>query len=254
MRNSTEDVVKSVARVFQILEFFDGKRRPLTATEIGKGLRYPASSTIGLLKSMTTLGYLSFNCIDFTYSPTMRLPMVGQWIKDTNIAGDLAAVMLQIHRATGESVSVCSESDGHMQVLAIAATADIATFSQVSAVGDRTPLFRSVVGLTALSTRSDTDVMHVANQLLRRPRYLRPDIDINSSMTTIRRFRATGFGVAYGLSLPHVGAIAWAVTTRNGTPPLVLGLWGPTLRIKENESILITKIKNALGAQPSRHF
>ena len=248
MRNSSDDVVKSVARVFQVLEFFDGKRRPLTAAEIGRSLHYPASSTIGLLKSMTTLGYLSFNCMNFTYSPTMRLPMVGQWVKDMNVAGDLSAAMLQIHRATGESVSVCSESDGHMQVLAIAASPDIATFSQVSAVGDRAPLFRSVVGLTALSTRTDTDVMQVANQLLRRPRYIRPDIDMTSSMATIRRFRATGFGVAYDVSHPNVGAIAWAVASRNGTAPLVLGVWGPTTRIKKNESNLIYKIKTALGS------
>jgi IclR family transcriptional regulator, KDG regulon repressor len=240
------EVVKSVARVFDILELFDRRRRALTAAEVGRELRYPPSSTIGLLKSMVTLGYLAFDCVDFTYTPTLRLPMIGNWIKASGINGDIKDLMLRLHDDTGESVSLCTESDGRMQVLALSASKDIGTFSKVSAVGDYAPLFGSVVGLTSLSTRTDNCVMQVATNLLRRPRYLRPEINIPESLKHIRLFRESGFGVAYDLSTPNVGALAWAMASDLGKAPVVLGVWGPAARIRVCESRVIGQVTAAL--------
>jgi IclR family transcriptional regulator, KDG regulon repressor len=226
---------------------FDREQRPLTAAQIGKQLRYPPSSTIGLVKSMVSLGYISFDCVDFTYLPTLRLPMLGNWVKEDTVDCDMRQLMQRVHQETGESVSLCTESDGQMQVLDLSPTEDISTFSRVSAVGHRAPIFSSVVGLTSLSTGSDTHVMEVANNLLRRPRYLRPDINIPESLDRIRRFRANGFGVAYDLSSPNVGALAWPVA-RSRKTPLILGIWGPAFRIKARESQVIADVQAALAA------
>jgi len=250
MSNNQPDVVKSVARVFEILELFDRQRQPLTAGQIGKGLHYPPSSTIGLLKSMVTLGYLSFDCVDFTYFPTLRLPTLGNWVREETLDCDMHALVRRVHQVTGESVSLCTESDGQMQVLALSPTDDITSFSKVSAVGHRAPLFGSVVGLTSLSTRSDTHVMEVAGNLLRRPRYIRPDINIPESLDRIWRFRSSGFGVAYDVSKPDVGALAWAVA-RSQKIPLVLGIWGPAARIKARESQVIAQVNGLLASTGS---
>ena len=252
MSNCDQDVIKSVARVFQILELFDRQRQPLTAAQIGKQLRYPPSSTIGLVKSMVSLGYISFDCVDFTYLPTLRLPMLGNWVKENTVDCDMRQLMQRVHQETGESVSLCTESDGQMQVLDLSPTEDISTFSRVSAVGHRTPIFSSVVGLTSLSTGSDTHVMEVANNLLRRPRYLRPNINIPESLDRIRRFRENGFGVAYDLSSPNVGALAWPVA-RSRKMPLILGIWGPASRIKARESQMIADVQAALAAVGAAH-
>ena len=247
MSQCEHDVIKSVSRVFQILELFDQHRKPLTAVQIGKELRYPPSSTIGLVKSMVSLGYLSFDCVDFTYLPTLRLPTLGEWIKVDALDCDMRQLMQLVHHETGESVSLCMESDGQMQVLALSPTEDIATFSKVRAVGHRAPLFSSVVGLTSLSTGSDTHAMEVATNLLRRPRYIRPDINIAESLDRIRHFRETGFGVAYGLSKPNVGALAWPIARSHKTP-LILGIWGPAPRIRARESQVIAQVHAALAA------
>ena len=42
----TGAVVKSVQRVFEVLEAFKQQQRPLTATEIGDVLGYPRSSSL----------------------------------------------------------------------------------------------------------------------------------------------------------------------------------------------------------------
>ena len=249
MEQVNQDVVKSVARVFHVLELFDAKRVPLNATAIGKLLGYPPSSTIGLLKSMVKLGYLSFDCVDFTYLPTMRLPLVGNWVAEMHGANDMTDIMKRVHAASGESVAVCVENDGQMQVLALSPSDDLPTFSKVHAIGDCTPLFGSVVGLTALSRRPDNQVLEVATNLLRRPRYIRPNIDIPSALTQIHRFRHSGFGVGYGVSHPNVGALAWAITGPKAKKPLVLGVWGPAERIRARESLVIAEVTAALHAR-----
>ena len=50
--------VKSAARVFEVLEYFDRIRRAATVMEIARTLDYPQSSTSVLLRSMVELGYL----------------------------------------------------------------------------------------------------------------------------------------------------------------------------------------------------
>jgi len=52
------DVVKSVGRVLEVLDFFRQQRNPAKANDIGLALGYPKSSTNALLKSMVSLGYL----------------------------------------------------------------------------------------------------------------------------------------------------------------------------------------------------
>ena len=54
-----DSIVKSVGRVFEVLELFDAERAALTATTIARTLKYPASSTVALLKSIVRLGYLT---------------------------------------------------------------------------------------------------------------------------------------------------------------------------------------------------
>jgi DNA-binding IclR family transcriptional regulator len=243
------DIVKSVARAFHVIELFDAKRVPLTATVIGKQLGYPPSSTIGLLKSMVKLGYLSFDCVDFTYMPTMRLPLISNWVAEMQVGNGLTDIMKRVHAASGESVAISMESDGQMQVLALSPSDDLHSFSKVNAVGDYTPLFSSVVGLTALSLRPDHQVMEVAANLLRRPRYIRPSIDIDKAFTRIHRFRHFGFGVGYGISHPDIGALAWTIAGPKAKKPLVLGVWGPAQRIKARESLLIAEVTAALGTR-----
>ncbi|MBP8232968.1 MAG: helix-turn-helix domain-containing protein, partial [Rhizorhabdus sp.] len=72
--------VKSASRVFEILELFDGSRVPLSATEIVRKLGWPQSSTVALLKTLVSLGYLAYDTFERTYLPTMRVALLGGWM------------------------------------------------------------------------------------------------------------------------------------------------------------------------------
>src|SRR6185312_9907237 len=76
-------VVKSAGRVFEVLELFDAERQAMTATSIARALKYPASSTVALLKSMVSLGYLAYDPNERTYFPTIQLAVISRWLEDS---------------------------------------------------------------------------------------------------------------------------------------------------------------------------
>ncbi|MSQ20016.1 MAG: hypothetical protein EXR39_10780 [Betaproteobacteria bacterium] len=83
----SENVVKSAARVLEVFEYFARRRTPATVGEVCNALGYPQSSTSVLLKSMFTLGYLSYDQGSRRYSPSVKVAMLGEWIPEELQAG-----------------------------------------------------------------------------------------------------------------------------------------------------------------------
>jgi DNA-binding IclR family transcriptional regulator len=106
-------IVKSAARVFDVLEMFDRERRPLTLKAVRGRLKLAPSSGAAILKSLVTLGYLDYDRGTRSYFPTMRLALLGQWVPGA-LFGDGAKVlklMQRLHRVTGQSVLLATQSD-----------------------------------------------------------------------------------------------------------------------------------------------
>lgn len=76
----SDTVVKSAARVLEVFEFFAGRKTPATVGEVCASLRYPQSSTSVLLKSLLTLGYLSYDGNTRRYAPSEKVARLGNWI------------------------------------------------------------------------------------------------------------------------------------------------------------------------------
>jgi hypothetical protein len=72
-------MVKSAARVFELLELFDAERRPLRVTEIVQRLDMPQSSVSMLLKTMVARGYMEFDAADCSYCPSVRISFLNEW-------------------------------------------------------------------------------------------------------------------------------------------------------------------------------
>ena len=74
---SEPSTVKSARRVLEILELFSQGLRKATVMTVANALTYPQSSTSVLLSSLATLGFLRFDPTDRTYSPTLRVMLLG---------------------------------------------------------------------------------------------------------------------------------------------------------------------------------
>src|ERR1035437_10867635 len=96
------NVVKSAARVLQILEFFDEVKRPTSVAEVAEHHGWPHSSSSVLMRSLVALGYLHYDPSERSYFPSTRVALLGDWIQDNRFKdGQLMRLMHdQIGRAS----------------------------------------------------------------------------------------------------------------------------------------------------------
>src|SRR3546814_12959637 len=77
-RNKVMDnVVKSAARVLEVLEYFSERQSASSAEEVRRTLGYPQSSTSILLRSLASLGYRNSEPLNRTFRPTIRVALIG---------------------------------------------------------------------------------------------------------------------------------------------------------------------------------
>jgi IclR family KDG regulon transcriptional repressor len=240
-----DDVVKSVGRVFEVLQLFDARREPLSATDVERALGYPQSSTLALLKSMVRLGYLAFDRLDRSYLPTMRVAALGHWL-DAAFQGEgrLAALLEDVGEATSETVCLSCQNDLSMQFTQVR----LGTQGLILSVrpGDLAPLFQSAIGLTALSARPDPAIRKLALRVNRQARGTTPKVDPETVLQRVRRIRAAGHGVGYDMYITGIGAIAWVLLPANVPRPIVLSVGGPVARIRARETHIVKVTRAAL--------
>jgi len=240
-----DDVVKSVGRVFEVLQLFDARREPLSATDVERALRYPQSSTLALLKSMVRLGYLAFDRLDRTYLPTMRVATLGHWLEAAfQGEGRLAALLEELGESTAETVCLSCQNDLSMQFTQVR----LGTHGLILNVkpGDVAPLFQSAIGLTALSVRSDSAIRKLAARLNRHARGSAPKVDPEAVLQRVRRIRSAGHGTGYDMYVPGIGAVAWVLQPDSRLRPIVLSVGGPVDRIRAREGPIVKATRAAI--------
>jgi IclR family KDG regulon transcriptional repressor len=237
-----DSVVKSVGRVFEVLELFEAERIALSATAVARTLKYPASSTVALLKSMVQLGYLTYDHIERSYFPTVRVPLLSAWIEQGFFTdGHLFQLIDEIHTTTDESTYLSWQSDLEMQYVRLRAGSQESAPS--SKAGTHVPLFGSVSGLLALSLKRDVEIVKLVERLNQVRRKTDPQVDLAAAMEQIRRFRQQGYGVG---SEGGIGTLAWVLRQKGSTRSVIVSVMGPADRIKAKEKTVVPAVRTAI--------
>ena len=242
------EIVKSVGRVLEVLELFQRRREALNATDICAQLNYPRSSANALLKSMVTLGYLSFDLQSMRYFPSLRVTKLGDWIPGMLFGGEAMNILEQLHGETRETVTLSMQNGLSMQFITVLP----GTFpiSLTVSEGFLAPLFGTAVGTALLSTFSDKRI----EKLIKRAKKERVSVR-GTSLETVRReveeARERGYALAYERILPDTGAIAMPLPAVVEEQTLVVGVGGLSGRIKESQERIIQKMTRAIGRYAS---
>lgn len=240
-----DEVVKSVGRVFEVLELFDRRREPLSATQVERTLGYPQSSTIALLKSMVKLGYLSFDRLDRRYLPTVRVASLGHWVEASfHGEGRLAALLDEISAQTSETVCLSCQNDLVMQFTHVRLSTQGLILSVTP--GAMAPLFRSAIGLCALSGHADPAIRKLAQRYNRRTRNPAEKVDPDKVLQSVHRVQATGYAIRHDTYIAGIAAVAWLLKPDSGGQPIVLSIGGPADRIRNREASIIRAVRAAL--------
>jgi DNA-binding IclR family transcriptional regulator len=244
-----QDLVKSAARTFEVLEVFASQRASLTATQIGTLLGYPKSSLNVLLRSMVSQGYLMLEGGGSAYFPTLRVTGLGDWIPAALFGSDaLLPVLTALRDSTGETVTLTMASGREMRLLkAVQGTHPIAL--QLDE-GTTFPLSGTAVGTAYLSTLDERSAAAL----------LRPEGDdettdetgaTGTKVAAVARARAVGYAAAYETVVPDTGAIAMPISPPDSKVPLVIAVAGLAPRIKNAQTRIVAEMKKAIAALAS---
>ena len=239
----TNDVIKSVKRVLEVLELFREEKRPLNATDISKKFNYPKSSCSALLKSLVSLGYLTVDSQNTQYFPTVRISKLGDWLPQMLFGKERMDILEELQAKTGETVTLSIRNGFSMQFVSVLP----GSFSITLAVeeGETVPLFGTAIGTALLSTYPQervesllerADAAHIETAL---------KLPLKKIDEDIKKARRNGYALGYDRILSDTGAIAMAMTHDDNVVVICVG--GLTSRIRREEKEIISKMRTLVS-------
>lgn len=239
----TESSIRSIKRSFEIFELFDVSRTPMSATDIARALGTPLSSTLDLLKSISALGYITYDSRARTYFPSLRVSLLGSWIQ-TSLLGDMALLPMldEIQGVTSETVAISAINDLEMQFLWVARSRQAISLNIEE--GQVLPIFTTAIG-QALIARWKTAEVKAFVKRFKRWRPDRPAMDEASALASAAAVRDRGYAALYDQALIGVGCVAVAIPIAHERN-LVVSVGGPTERIQSSEPDIAAAIREAV--------
>ena len=216
---------RSATRALDVLEQFGEVRRPLRAIELSKALALHPSSMNQLLKTMVDSAHLTFDAHLKTYLPSPRLVQFSAWMRSCYGGNEQFRDLLRsLNEASAEVVTLTTPNDLYMQVLDVVGAQ---LTDEAAERGLRVSIFGSATGAAYLATLPRTEI----SRLVARAR-VRVD-EVPSLLAQVAKVRATG--LAEG---PSVGGQYWSIAMplpqESSLAPLIVGLAGPIVRMRQN--------------------
>ena len=247
MENS---VIKTAGRVFQVLEYLREVRRSVTVREISERLGYPLSSAQALLKSMATLGYLSYDSSLRAYLGTPRLASIGDWVMESMFqGGQLLTVLGDIARQTGFTAILAVENDIYAHYAHVIFGSRAIQFNVQP--GTRRLLCMSGTGWALLAGASDE---HMARTIHRTNIRLKPGgrtVDVDFVTARVRESRENGYAFSRGVVTDGIGIIALGSVSSAHAARFAVGVGGLVEQLERAVDIVVPVMRECLlGATP----
>ncbi|MBN3827745.1 helix-turn-helix domain-containing protein [Burkholderia sp. Ac-20384] len=245
------NVVKSAARVFEVLELFSALQRPLSVREISTRCGYPGSSAAALLTSMKALGYLAYDDVSHTYAPTARLVNLGEALVDST-AGSRRywhAVAKRLAVRTREAVVIAVQSDLYVQYIDAVEGAHTLPIQFYAPIGTRREICMSSLGWALLSLQPDSAIRRLVSRSIRRLGKTGRTIDEDVVLDKVEQTRR--FGYSYSANTVTQGAAMISMVIADGWNglPLAMGVAGPVERIEAQRDAIVHAMREALAGQ-----
>jgi DNA-binding IclR family transcriptional regulator len=224
--------VKSAARVLSIFEYFERERRPKTLSEISQDLDYPVSSTLALLRSIQTMGYLDYGQDTRTYFPSIRFAMLGAWIHDRLLDGGLILKLMEhLAAITQETVLLSTQNGLEAQHIHVVQTSLSLRYDPP--VGTRRSLIRSSVGRVLLCDQPRAAILKVVERINTLGIDEGRKFDPKSVLDELAAVRAAGYAYSANQFTQGAATVAVALPPQLGAPRMALSVGGPSSRVDE---------------------
>lgn len=230
----SEVPIKSVRRIFEILELFDQERRPLAAKEIADRLEYPLMSAHALLKSMHHLGYADFDAPKWTYTPSRGFLDVLDWTRDfLDRETDLLDFVSALNRETLETINLSRRVSTQVKILH-----GLETLQPVGVsvkVGTEMPASQSLTGLTALACLSKSDLEQFLKRLKKSDSKQARILNRRLLSDVAAELEKYGTVSRTDVFVEGIGAVCLPVRAKTTGEILVIGVVGPSDRVRQKD-------------------
>ena len=233
--------IKSAERTLLLFEMFAAEQQRMTVSQIADGMSMPQSSTSVLLKSLVSLGYLDYDKRRRTYYPTLRIALLGTWIRRRHRrSGQIPQLLARVAKRTGESAVLAMRNGIYAQYALAQHGRDPLRLHIES--GMRRPLACCSAGWALLSFDRDEDIGRIIrrtqaeapNELWRKTAY--------KALDHVKHVRERGYAISNGETASGDGAISILLPALANQPPLAAGVGGPINRIREKQEIILESL------------
>ncbi len=227
----SNDTVKSVRRVFEILELFDRERRPMSAKAVSKSLGYPLTSTHALLKSMQTLGYADYDAANWCYVPSPVLSALLDWVRDFLVREtQILNLTTALNAETQETINLSRRINLNVRIIhGLESRHNVGVSVRV---GTMMPLTGSLTGVVALAAMEEDARQQVLSEIATRDQAQQESFRPELLASVIDELKDHGSVMRCDVTVPGIGAVCTPILTEARNEMLVLGVVGPSDRIQ----------------------
>jgi DNA-binding IclR family transcriptional regulator len=219
--------VRQAANVFDLMEYFERRRRPATLAEISDDLGWPRSSTFNLVGTIVGKGYLYEPKPRGGYYPTPRWLTLAQSLAEAEpLPEAVTALVARVADRTGETTAVATLTGAFAMFLLVVESRHPVRYH--ARVGDRVPVHASSVGRAILGQFAPAQ---------RQAIYRRIEFERYSDTTPmspeaieqdLREAAARGYHQSRAEYIPDLAGVSFPVPV--GARKLSLVVAGPTSR------------------------
>ena len=245
MGNMSNGLVKSAARVMAIFECFEDVKRPLTISELVRLMGVPQSSMSALMKSLLAQGFVDYDTRSRTYTPSVRVGLLGSWLMGGPQNHDnLLGMMQDLNASTGDTVVLGVLNGVETQYIHVVNSYQRLRFHL--SPGMLRPMFRTAVGLVLASLRDDDEIGRMVRRVNTESEGSGELIQETDVMTRIRECREKGYLITSNLATPGAGMAATLLRNGPSSRPLAIGIGAPNPRLVSGREFLIDTLMSAV--------
>ena len=214
--------IKSSERTLALFELFSVRQQPLRVKDVADALEIPQPSASVLLNNLVELGYLEKNPRNRTFSPTIRVLLLGSWLTHRfSETAQITQQLRELRRTIDEAVYIGVQKGAYAQYVLVQGVRN------PDQMNVRSGLFNSLTcsstGQALLALKPDDEILGWVRRCNAEAEDERLRVSGPAFLETMAQVRAQGYAETDGGVAPGIGGIAIATRISISEAPFAIG-------------------------------